>query len=64
MTYDRVWFELAQLKLRSNEDWTVYEMFSRPIDSGGNVFEAPILRSPGFKEVGRILPWTRTECFK
>ncbi len=51
MTYDRVWFELAQLKLRSYEDWTVYEMFSRPIDSGGNVFEAPILRAWGSKKL-------------
>jgi hypothetical protein len=43
-TYDRVWFELAQLKFAESEKWITCEMFSRPMEVGGQVFEAPTLR--------------------
>lgn len=43
LTYDRVWFELAQLAFRHRERWTTCELHSRPHDSGSSIFDKPAI---------------------
>jgi len=44
LTYDRVWFDLAQIAIGNDDRWVSYEMYARPQQEGNQVFEAPVIR--------------------
>jgi hypothetical protein len=44
LTYDKVWFEMAQLTLANPEQWVVYELYNGMVSKERFSFDVPVLR--------------------
>jgi len=47
LTYDRVWFDLAQIVIGNDNKWIISELYPKPQQNGTQVFEAPVIRKMG-----------------
>jgi energy-coupling factor transporter ATP-binding protein EcfA2 len=55
LTYDRVWFELAQLGFLYPDDWAACEMEIKEVMEGGQSLDVPVLRTYPAKPVDHFI---------
>ena len=60
LTYDRVWFELAQLGFLYPDDWAACEMEIKEVLEGGLTLDVPVLKSYPAKPAEHFIQVART----
>ena len=60
LTYDRVWFELAQLGFLHPDDWAACEMEIKEVLEGGQTLDVPVLKSYPAKPAEHFIQVART----